>query len=134
MRRILISHGVARTPEKRGESSVVRLPLDEALDFCAERETPFENFLVRSALQRPLDKLIIIYAEKSCAAGLEESGILDIDKISRLLTSSCFILLLVILFWLIFLSRFRPYIGSAFDCPAVPAVLSNPCCSYSFSR
>jgi RNA polymerase sigma factor (TIGR02999 family) len=37
MRRILISYGVARTRDKRGGSSVVRLPLDEALDFCAER-------------------------------------------------------------------------------------------------
>jgi RNA polymerase sigma-70 factor (ECF subfamily) len=38
MRRILISYGVARTRDKRGGSSVVRLPLDEALDFCAERD------------------------------------------------------------------------------------------------
>jgi RNA polymerase sigma-70 factor (ECF subfamily) len=97
MRRILISYGVARTRDKRGGPSVVRLPLDETLDFCAERETPIENFLVRSALQRPLDKLIIIYPEKCCATGIEESGILDIDKISRLLNSSCFILVLVIL-------------------------------------
>lgn len=37
MRRILISYGVARTRDKRGGPSVVRLPLDEALDFCAER-------------------------------------------------------------------------------------------------
>jgi RNA polymerase sigma factor (TIGR02999 family) len=38
MRRILISYGVARTRDKRGGSSIVRLPLDEALDFCAERD------------------------------------------------------------------------------------------------
>src|SRR6266480_3486537 len=38
MRRILISYGVARTRYKRGGPSAVRLPLDEALDFCAERE------------------------------------------------------------------------------------------------
>src|SRR5713226_4027331 len=31
MRRILISYGVARARDKRGGSSVVRLPLDEAL-------------------------------------------------------------------------------------------------------
>jgi RNA polymerase sigma-70 factor, ECF subfamily len=37
MRRILISYGVARTRQKRGGRAVVRLPLDEALDFCAER-------------------------------------------------------------------------------------------------
>ena len=38
MRRILISYGVARTRHKRGGPGVVRLPLDEALDFCAERD------------------------------------------------------------------------------------------------
>lgn len=38
MRRILISYGVARSRQKRGGSAVVRLPLDEALDFCAERD------------------------------------------------------------------------------------------------
>jgi RNA polymerase sigma factor (TIGR02999 family) len=38
MRRILISYGVARTRAKRGGPSIVRLPLDEALDFCAERD------------------------------------------------------------------------------------------------
>ena len=38
MRRILISYGVARTRDKRGGPFVVRLPLDEALDFCAERD------------------------------------------------------------------------------------------------
>jgi RNA polymerase sigma factor (TIGR02999 family) len=38
MRRILISYGVARTRDKRGGSSAVRLPLDEALDFCVERD------------------------------------------------------------------------------------------------
>src|SRR5499427_9033887 len=38
MRRILISYGVARTRDKRGGPSLVRLPLDEALDFCAERD------------------------------------------------------------------------------------------------
>jgi RNA polymerase sigma-70 factor, ECF subfamily len=38
MRRILVSYGVARSRQKRGGPSVVRLPLDEALDFCAERD------------------------------------------------------------------------------------------------
>jgi RNA polymerase sigma-70 factor, ECF subfamily len=38
MRRILISYGVARTRGKRGGPSAVRLPLDEALDFCVERD------------------------------------------------------------------------------------------------
>ena len=38
MRRILISYGVARARDKRGGPSAVRLPLDEALDFCVERD------------------------------------------------------------------------------------------------
>jgi len=38
MRRILISYGVARTRYKRGGQSAVRLSLDEAFDFAAERD------------------------------------------------------------------------------------------------
>lgn len=38
MRRILINYGVARTRGKRGGPAAVRLPLDEALDFCVERD------------------------------------------------------------------------------------------------
>jgi RNA polymerase sigma-70 factor, ECF subfamily len=37
MRRILISYGIARTRDKRGGPKLVKLPLDEALDFCVER-------------------------------------------------------------------------------------------------
>src|ERR1041385_8570911 len=37
MRRILISYGVARTRDKRGGRGLIKLPLDEALDFCIER-------------------------------------------------------------------------------------------------
>jgi RNA polymerase sigma factor (TIGR02999 family) len=37
MRRILINYGIARTRQKRGGHDAIRLPLDEALDFCAER-------------------------------------------------------------------------------------------------
>src|SRR4026209_1772422 len=38
MRRILISYGRTRARQKRGGPSAVRLPLDEALDFCAQRD------------------------------------------------------------------------------------------------
>ncbi len=38
MRRILISYGRTRGRQKRGGPSTVRLPLDEALEFCAERD------------------------------------------------------------------------------------------------
>ena len=37
MRRILISYGVARTRDKRGGRQLVKLPLDEVLDFCVEK-------------------------------------------------------------------------------------------------
>ena len=49
----------------------------------ASLEAPFEDFLVRSALQGSLDKLIVIYSEKSCATCIEKRGILNADKISR---------------------------------------------------
>lgn len=38
MRRILINYGVARTRYKRGGPAAVRLPLEAAFDFCAERD------------------------------------------------------------------------------------------------
>jgi hypothetical protein len=38
MRRILISYGVARTRDKRGGPSVLRLPLMKLLIFCVERD------------------------------------------------------------------------------------------------
>src|SRR6516225_2454954 len=38
MRRILISYGVSRARRKRGGPSAVRLPPDEAFDFCVERD------------------------------------------------------------------------------------------------
>ena len=51
MRRILISYGVARARQKRGGPAAVRLPLDEALDFCAERDLNLE------AVDEALDEL-----------------------------------------------------------------------------
>ncbi len=42
MRRILISYAVARGRQKRGGPSLVRVPLDEALEFCAERDLNLE--------------------------------------------------------------------------------------------
>lgn len=38
MRRILINYGIARSRQKRGGPDAIRRPLDEALDFCAERD------------------------------------------------------------------------------------------------
>ncbi len=49
MRRILISYGVARRRLKRGGASLTRLPLDEVLDFCQERNLNLE--MVDQALE-----------------------------------------------------------------------------------
>src|SRR5882724_4669410 len=49
----------------------------------AAGKAPFEDFLIRSALQRSLHKLIVIHAEKSCATRIEVGRILDTGKIFR---------------------------------------------------
>src|SRR5690242_2657281 len=46
-------------------------------------EAPFEDFLVRSALQRSLHKLLVIHSEKSCATRVEVGVILNACKIVR---------------------------------------------------
>ena len=49
----------------------------------ATGEAPFEDFLIRSALQRSLCKLSVIHAEKSRATRVEVGRILDTGKIFR---------------------------------------------------
>ena len=49
----------------------------------ATGEAPFEDFLIRSALQRSLRKLIVIHSEKSRATRVEVGRILDTGKIVR---------------------------------------------------
>src|SRR5262249_32791075 len=49
----------------------------------AMNETPFKDFLIRSALQRSLRKLVVIHAEKSRATRVEVGRILDTGKIVR---------------------------------------------------
>jgi len=83
MRRILISYGVARTRYKRGGPSVVRLPLDEALDFCAERDlniVAVDEALEELALKDPRQAQIV---ELRFFAGLTLDEIADTLKISR---------------------------------------------------
>src|ERR1043166_1371481 len=46
-------------------------------------EAPFEDFLIRSALQRSLRKLLVIYSEKPRATRIEVGRILDTSKIIR---------------------------------------------------
>src|SRR5262245_9768737 len=47
-------------------------------------EAPFEDFLIRSALQRSLHKLIVIHSKKSRATRIEVRRILDTGKIPGL--------------------------------------------------
>jgi RNA polymerase sigma-70 factor, ECF subfamily len=83
MRRILISYGVARTRDKRGGSSAVRLPLDEALDFCVERDLNIgavDEALEELELEDPRQAQIV---ELRFFAGLTVDEIASTLKISR---------------------------------------------------
>ena len=83
MRRILISYGVARARDKRGGPSVVRLPLDEALDFCAERDlniVAVDEALEELEVEDPRQAQIV---ELRFFAGLTVDEIASTLKISR---------------------------------------------------
>jgi len=83
MRRILVSYGVARTRDKRGGPSVVRLPLDEALDFCAERDlnlVAVDEALEELESEDPRQAQIV---ELRFFAGLSVDEIASTLKISR---------------------------------------------------
>ena len=58
---------------------------------AATFETPFENFLIRSTFQCSFHKVIIIYAQKSYATGVEHRRIfIDTGKIVRRQFTSSF--------------------------------------------
>jgi RNA polymerase sigma-70 factor, ECF subfamily len=83
MRRILISYGVARTRDKRGGPSAVRLPLDEALDFCVERDLNIgavDEALAELELEDPRQAQIV---ELRFFGGLTVDEIASALKISR---------------------------------------------------
>jgi RNA polymerase sigma-70 factor (ECF subfamily) len=83
MRRILISYGVARTRDKRGGPSAVRLPLDEALDFCVERDLDIgaiDEALEELEREDPRQAQIV---ELRFFAGLSVDEIASTLKISR---------------------------------------------------
>jgi RNA polymerase sigma factor (TIGR02999 family) len=82
MRRILIGYGVARTRQKRG-GRMVRLPLDEALDFCAERNlnvVAVDDALEELELADPRQAQIV---ELRFFAGLSVEEIASALNISR---------------------------------------------------
>lgn len=83
MRRILISYGRARARQKRGGPSAVRLPLDEALDFCAERDlnlVAVDEALEELEIEDPRQAQIV---ELRFFAGLTTDEIASTLKISR---------------------------------------------------
>jgi RNA polymerase sigma factor (TIGR02999 family) len=83
MRRVLISYGVARTRYKRGGPSAVKLPLDEALDFCVERNLDIvavDEALEELELEDPRQGQIV---ELRFFAGLTVDEIASTLKISR---------------------------------------------------
>jgi RNA polymerase sigma-70 factor (ECF subfamily) len=82
MRRILISYGVARTRQKRGGPSVVRLPLEEALDFCAERDL---NVI---AVDQALEELELEDPRQAQIVELRFFGGLSVDEIASTLKIS----------------------------------------------
>jgi RNA polymerase sigma factor (TIGR02999 family) len=82
MRWILISYGVARTRDKRGGPSVVRLPLDEALDFCAERD------LNIAAVDEALEELESADARQAQIVELRFFAGLSVDEIASTLRIS----------------------------------------------
>jgi RNA polymerase sigma-70 factor, ECF subfamily len=83
MRRILISYGVARTRNKRGGSAAVRLPLDEALDFCVERDL---NIV---AVNEALEELELTDPRQAQIVELRFFAGLTVDEIASTLKISC---------------------------------------------
>jgi len=82
MRRILISYAVARRSDKRGGSSAIRLPLDKALDFCAERD------LNLVAVDAALQELELTDRRQAQIVELRFFGGLTIDEIASALKVS----------------------------------------------
>jgi len=83
MRRVLISYGRTRARQKRGGPSAVRLPLDEALDFCAERDLNLgavDEALEELEIEDPRQAQIV---ELRFFAGLTTDEIASTLKISR---------------------------------------------------
>ncbi len=81
MRRILTNHALARTTEKRG-GDAVRLTLDDALDFYAERDLAVE------AVDEALRDLEKVDAQQAQIVELRFFGGLTIEEVAQALTIS----------------------------------------------
>jgi RNA polymerase sigma-70 factor, ECF subfamily len=82
MRRILISYGVARTRDKRGGPELVKLPLDEALDFCVERNINI------TAVDEVVEELARVDPRQAQIVELRFFAGLTIEEIARSLALS----------------------------------------------
>src|ERR1051326_3033081 len=83
MRRILISYGVARTRDKRGGRGLIKLPLDEALDFCIERNINI------TAVDEAVEDLAKIDARQAQIVELRFFAGLSVEEIAQALSLSC---------------------------------------------
>jgi RNA polymerase sigma-70 factor, ECF subfamily len=83
MRRILISYAVARARQKRGGPSLVRVPLDEALEFCAERDLNIE------AIDEALEELEFEDPRQAQIVELRFFAGLTVHEIASTLGISC---------------------------------------------
>jgi RNA polymerase sigma-70 factor, ECF subfamily len=82
MRRILINYGVSRTRYKRGGPAAVRLPLDQAIEFCAERD------LNIAAVDEALEELERKDPRQAQIVELRFFGGLTVDEIASTLKMS----------------------------------------------
>src|SRR5947207_6526704 len=82
MRRILISYAVARTRDKRGGRELVKLPLDEALDFCVE------NNIHIAAVDEAVEELAQVDPRQAQIVELRFFAGLTIEAIVRTLALS----------------------------------------------
>lgn len=82
MRRILISYGVARTRDKRGGPQLIKLPLDEALDFCIERNINI------TAVDEAVEELAQIDSRQAQIVELRFFSGLTIEEIAETLALS----------------------------------------------
>jgi RNA polymerase sigma factor (TIGR02999 family) len=82
MRRILTNYAIARTREKRGGKDIVRLALDENLDFYDERDISL------TAMDEALRDLEMLDARQGRIVELRFFGGLTIEEIAALLEIS----------------------------------------------
>ena len=82
MRRILVSYAIARSRQKRGGPEAVRLPLDAALDFCADQNVNIK------AVDEALEQLEAVDPRQARIVELRFFGGLTVQEIASALNIS----------------------------------------------